>query len=147
MAMNLKILTPSDIDQVLSFERDRLEGDDLEKSMAEWSSLWREEALRHYLPLGWSMGIENEKKELVSYFLGQVLLFVEGMTQTLWVENIGFKNDEALHKIIDSAIRYARDKHLQRVMIPKQFSKNLIGYKVSGHQNEHVEVLTSKINR
>lgn len=149
--MEIRVLTENDKDMILNFERAKTEGDEMERSMAEWSAPWRGESLDHYLKLGWSLGVfktaDFNPDEFLGYYLGQVLLFFEGLTQTHWVEHLSYEDEETKNKLIDSSVRYARDKHLQRVLFPIGLEKSLLGYKVSQHKMNHIEVLTSKVNR
>lgn len=114
------LLLDKDRDTIVAFEKARLEktgGDPMEKEMSTWSARWRPEALNHYLPQGWSFGAFTSDGKLTAYVLGQPFLFFRGLTQTLWLEHAGFTDREAMLKVLDVAHRWARDKHLQCVLM------------------------------
>ena len=117
--MDTRILLEKDQDLIMEFEKERLNrsvSDPMEREMKSWDARWRKEALEHYLPQGWSFGVfENGK--LTGYFLGQPYIFHRGLTQTLWIEQISFANHEAGRQLIDVAHKWARDKHLQTVLM------------------------------
>jgi hypothetical protein len=113
-----RILQSSDLEQVLAYERDSLKSgalDELEGQMAEWHASWRRESLEHYLPLGWSFGLWRGN-ELVAYFLGQPQLFVSGMTQSLWLEHLSFKDSGQARMLLDIAYRLCREKLFQSLL-------------------------------
>ncbi len=91
--------------------------DPMEREMFSWNAPWREESLNHYLTTGWSVGLwsNSEKKEFQGYFLAQPLLFYQGLTQVLWVEHISAVSAVASKILLETATKYARDKHLQSV--------------------------------
>lgn len=117
--MDTRILLEKDLESIVAFEKLRLElviTDPMERELAAWNARWRKEALDHYLPQGWSFGV-FERGELRGYFLGQPYLFHRGLTQTLWIEHIAF-NDPAIGKeLMDVAHKWAKDKHLQTVLM------------------------------
>ncbi|MFK8137831.1 MAG: hypothetical protein AB8E15_05655, partial [Bdellovibrionales bacterium] len=114
------ILRLDDLDKILELERALLakdgQLDELELSMQEWSARWRTEQLNHYLPTGWSFGLFDKDQKLHAYSLGQVLIYYKGNTQTLWVERFQYTNKENLTTLIEMNYRFAREKHLQRVL-------------------------------
>lgn len=115
----LIVLQPPHKELILEFERSRLgENPSFEAQMKTWDARWREEALNHYLPMGWSFGVLREGR-LVSYVLAQPFVFFRGLTQTLWVEWMGGITEEAAHKAIEVAYRWARDKHFQTIVLEK----------------------------
>ncbi len=129
MSVEFRVLTLSEMPTVLTWEMNKLAveiKDEMERHFAAWKAKWRGEALEHYIPKGWSVGAWDGN-ELAGYFLGQPLLFFSGDTQTLWIEHIGAQNSEVQRQLIDIACKYARDKHLQRVLFceipgfPKDF--------------------------
>lgn len=108
----------------LQFETDpENQLDDMDFMMKVWESRFRKEALEHYLKLGWSFIAEDEQGKMVGFFLGQPLLFFQGQTQTLWVEeameDFGFENQTILKELLDIAYKLSREKHFQRVIYPK----------------------------
>ena len=127
MDEQLFILGPTDAEQIIAYEKGRLSAaDPMEQEMASWHAKWRQESLNHHLPLGWSFGFKqtiNGESKLAGYFIGQPLLFFRGLTQTLWVEHIAFDSEEIGLKLIETAYRWAKDKHLQMVLFSD--SKNL----------------------
>ncbi len=121
----LKVLAPSDADVVLSLERTWLahsEENEIDRQIAEWHSSWRQESLNHYLPMGWSFGVFDlrEQNTLLGYALAQPLLFFGRQTQSLWLEHIGAHEPEVQFMLFDTAVRYARDKHLQGLLVSEE---------------------------
>ncbi len=122
MAENLeiRILLPADKTTIMDFAKGRLAAevpDPVEREMQSWGARWRGEALDHYLPQGWSFGVFAESGEMQGYILGQPYLFFRGLTQTLWIEHVDFATPHAAHQLLDTAHRWARDKHLQCVLV------------------------------
>lgn len=98
--------------------------DDMERMIKIWESKFRQEALNHYFKLGWSfLAFKND--QLAGFFLGQPLLFVNGKTQCLWVEDIIAENSELKSDLIDVACKLSRDKHFQGVLISTEFENAL----------------------
>lgn len=119
MPFDLKILKPEDQEAILSFEKSRLEAqipDEMERELASWKARWRGEQLTHYLSLGWSFAA-FENGRLAGYILGQPLLFFRGLTQTLWIEHISYESLEIGESLLESAYKWARDKHFQTVLV------------------------------
>lgn len=115
--MEVRILQLEDAQLILEFERTRPQDTDtMERELASWSARWREEALNHYLPLGWSFGVFGEG-QLQGYLLAQPLLFFRGLTQTLWVERLAFLDLATGQKLAETAWRWAKDKHFQRLLL------------------------------
>lgn len=117
--MEFKVLKSEDQETVLGFERIRSEltqPDPVERELSSWKARWRPEQLNHYLGLGWSFGAwQND--QLIGYILTQPILFFRGYTQSLWVEWISYKAPDVGNALLDSAYRWARDKHFQTVLI------------------------------
>ncbi len=117
--LNTRILLSTDKELLLNFELQRLSSqieDEMEREMNSWSARWRGEALDHYLPMGWSFGcFKNDSLE--GFVLAQPLVFFRGLTQTLWVEHLAFVSEAAGHSLVDTVYRWARDKHLQCVLL------------------------------
>lgn len=121
MKVEYRIAQLADLDTIYQFAESRLKvqiPDDMERMIKIWSSLFRKESLEHYLKLGWSFIAENEEKNCVGYFLGQPLLFVEGQTQTLWVEDVQAQTAEISADLVDISYKLSRDKHFQKVILP-----------------------------
>ncbi len=117
--MDTRILLEKDKDSITEFEKERLHKsvqDPMEREMKAWDARWRPEALDHYLPQGWSFGVFEDAK-LVGYFLGQPYIFHRGLTQTLWVEHLSYTSPAVAKHLIDTAHKWARDKHLQTVLL------------------------------
>lgn len=144
----MTVLQPQHKDLIMNFEKALIPVDaPLSVQMATWDARWREESLDHYLSLGWSFGV-FKNGELSAYILAQPFVFFRGMTQTLWVEWLGAKNQVEANRVIDVAYRWARDKHFQKIAtdISQNFSRHM---KESSFQFELDEGLmtlkTSKI--
>ncbi len=129
--MNLffRIATLDDVPEIQEFEKKKLQEvvtDEMEREIQSWNAKWRPESLEHYLPNGWSFVARNPEVEsqhsseglLMGYFLAQPLLFLDGQTQSLWVEHIAYNSLKARDEICDLAYRLSREKHLQRVYFP-----------------------------
>lgn len=110
----IKILTIENLTEILDFEKARLPGEGIEKEMLAWHAPWRQEALEHYLPKGWSF-VKRVDGQIIGYVLCQPLLFFQGWTQSLWIEHVAATNPEIGTEMLEMAYRWARDKHLQKV--------------------------------
>ena len=124
--MKTQVLTLSNIEEIQNFETSIMKEKGLSPSdiiFESWKGSTTDEFLEYFLPLGWSMGIWNNLQKLQGYFLGNVLLFHRGNMQTLYLEHISFKHSKILDEIIELAYRLAKEKHLQRVMLPAEFSQ------------------------
>lgn len=122
MSANFQIMQASDLDDIISFEKNLLVHeipDEMERMMKSWHSRWRKESLEHYLPMGWSFIARNEKKEVMGYFLAQPLLFFDGNTQTLWVEHIQAADSLVRDQLSEIAYKLSREKHFQKVLFPQ----------------------------
>ncbi len=116
---DFRILLPTDKDSVLNYGKARLAltmGEPMELEMQSWNARWRAEALDHYLPQGWSFGA-FDGAELCGVILGQPFLFYRGLTQTLWIEHLEANTPDLAKQLLDIAQRWARDKHLQCVLL------------------------------
>ncbi len=146
--MEYRVLTIEQKDLILDIERKSLATlPEVDKQMAEWKAPWRAESLDHYLKTRWCMGIFSEDMQTIKgYFLAQPLLFVEGYTQNLWVEHLYYENTDIAKALIELAIRYGKDKHLQRVLFfPNAiFDKIDVPFKLN-KQTHRIEVLTTKL--
>lgn len=119
--LDTRILLSDDVDAILAFENARLamtELDPMEREMAGWSARYRKEALEHYLPKGWSFG-SFMNGQLVGYVLGQPFLFLRGLTQTLWIEVLSSDQPAVAKTLIETAHKWARDKHLQCLLMER----------------------------
>ena len=114
-----RILLLTDKDAIIAYAKARLGmtvSEPMEREMQSWNARWRAEALDHYLPKGWSFGV-FAGAELQGFILAQPLLFYRGMTQTIWVEHLEFNSREVATQLLDTAYRWARDKHLQCLLV------------------------------
>lgn len=148
----------SDLDELLAYENEKLQiqiSDEIERSMASWHARWRKESLEHYLKSGWSFVLRNptqsssfsKEGRLLGYFLAQPFLFVEGMTQTLWVEYISYSTASDRDELIQLAYRLSREKHFQKVIFPKEsdLKNSNLNFPTEPWATEALSVKTSKI--
>lgn len=123
---NLVVLQPQHKEQILDFEKGLLiDPNDIQAQMKSWDARWRAEALDHYLSMGWSFGQFKEGK-LNSYVLAQPFLFFRGLTQTLWVEWLSASDSQGAQSMVDTAYRWARDKHFQALVFEKDMDHSKI---------------------
>lgn len=116
------VLSPAHKESILAHEKQKLgPSPTVEQEMSTWDARWRAEALDHYLSQGWSFGIQNEGN-LLSYALIQPVLFFRGLTQTLWVEWLSAETPESEQKLVEVVYRWARDKHIQAVVMESHLS-------------------------
>lgn len=116
---DIRILQMADLEAVKSFGERLLKSsvtDPMEYEIQSWTARWREEALRHYLPLGWSFGAFQKNGLLIGVSLAQPMLFFRGFTQSLWVEYFTYKHVEAGRQLVETVYRWGRDKHIQLVI-------------------------------
>lgn len=142
-----RVLKTQDLEAIQDFEKSRItQLNDIEKTFLEWKAPWRKESLEHYLNTSWSMGL-FEGESLKSYFLAQPFLFVESYTQTLWIEHLGFKEKKDLTELVDLIVKYAKDKHLQRVLFNQiqQLNELSAQFKFASTQKNYFEVFTTKL--
>lgn len=131
MSLYSRIIQIEDLPEIIKFERQKLAEtipDEMDREIKSWSSRWREESLKHYLPMGWSFltqekedGSEEEGK-LVGYFIAQPLLFFDGHTQNLWIEHISYSTLKVRDELCEIAYKLAREKHFQKVFYPESQS-------------------------
>lgn len=122
---DVKVLSEPDRELILNFEKKKLEDSQLseiEREMKSWDQPWREESLDHYLKLGWSF-VARVEGRVVGYILCQPLLFFKNYTQSLWVEYTSFEDEECGQHLIDTACRWAKSKHLQKVFVNEERHK------------------------
>ncbi len=115
-----RIAQLADVEKVYQFEITQKFQDDsesFENKMLVWDSSFRKESLEHHFKLGWSFVAEDDQQNIVGFFLGQPLLFVDKQTQTLWVEYVSALNPEIISELVDIAYRLSREKHFQRVLL------------------------------
>jgi len=117
--LEIRILLPADQEAVMAFGRQHLEKsepDAMDVELKAWVARWRAESVAYYLPQGWSFGA-YAKGQLRGFLLAQPLLFYRGLTQTLWIEDLVFESEAAGELLLETAYKWARDKHLQCVLI------------------------------
>lgn len=130
MSLSFKIIQPAEIVEILDFEQRKLAEqipNEEDRAISSWNARWRKESLEHYLPMGWSFlardpAVKSEFSDeglLMGYFIAQPLLFLDGQTQSLWVEHLQFSSLQVRDELSDLAYRLSREKHLQKVYFPK----------------------------
>lgn len=124
MSLICRVIQTGDLQDILDLENKKLQEaypDEMERMIAGWNSKFRVEALNHYIPLGWSFLLRDEEDEkLMGYFIAQPLLFLDGQTQTLWVEHVQYCSLQARDELCELAYKLGREKHLQRVYFPNE---------------------------
>ena len=118
-SVSFRIAQLEDVENVFNYEFQKIAVDgahEIENQILVWNSFFRKEALEHYFKLGWSFIAETPDKQIVGFFLGQPLLFVDKQTQSLWVEFISADTAQIATELVDIAYRLSREKHLQRVL-------------------------------
>lgn len=151
--------TLDNLEEVLSYENSKLKElhpSEIEQSLIRWNSRWRSESLEHYLKTGWSFLLrDNETSSsfssegrLLGYFLAQPLLFIDGQTQSLWIEHVSYSSLSTRDKLCEFAYQLARDKHLQKVYFPAQNSvmNSVHALKATPWTPEVVQILTTKVS-
>lgn len=129
MPFDFRVIQPSDAQELLDYEMRKLVDlipDENDRAMHAWHVKWRRESLEHYLPMGWSFLARDKEAatpdrpegHLVGYFIAQPLLFLDGMTQSLWVEHLSSSSLMARDGLCDLAYRLSREKNFQRVFFP-----------------------------
>lgn len=116
----VRILLPQHKEAVLAYARQALEWrikDPMELEMESWGARWRGEALDHYAPMGWSFAAFDGEQKVIGFILAQPFLFLRGLTQTLWVEYLSASQPAVGQALLDTAHRWARDKHFQCVLL------------------------------
>jgi len=158
MSLYLRILQASEIDEVLDFEMKKMVEqypDEMERTIKSWHSRARKEALVHYLPMGWSFVARDRSQPspwsdeglMVGYFIAQPLLFLDGQTQSLWVEHIQYSALQARDELCDLAYRLSREKHFQRVFFPQSqnISNAIKSLKAEAWDSQVLLVKTTKV--
>ncbi len=122
MSLICRVIQADDLQDILDLENKKLQDaypDEMERMMAGWNSKFRLEALNHYIPMGWSfLAREEDSNRLLGYFIAQPLLFLDGQTQSLWVEHVQYASLQARDELCELAYKLGREKHLQRVYFP-----------------------------
>lgn len=121
-----RIMQAEDVEEIYDYESRKLAEqipDESDRMIHSWSVRWRKEALEHYSKLGWSFIARNTDKkstwsdegELIGYFIAQPLLFVDGKTQSLWVEHVQFSSLQVRDELCELACKLSREKHFQKI--------------------------------
>ncbi len=150
--MNLvfTLIEHNHFEELQEFENEKLKlifSDEIEQSLQRWNSRWRPEAMEHYLKAGWSFMARNLQNQLMGYFLAQPLLFIDGQTQSLWVEHISFVDHVSLEAVAKMAVQLSRDKHFQKIYFPQLQELQLIfqnQIKISQWNPQVFQILTTK---
>lgn len=151
MSLHCRVIQTSDVAQILKFENQKLKDlfpDPVEREFAGWKSKAREESLNFYIPLGWSLLVE-EDSQIFGFALAQPLLFLNGLTQSLWVEYISTASLEGRDLLVDSLYRLAREKHFQGVYFPSEDAKVLNSvqrFKPDSWSHSPLFVATTRMN-
>lgn len=150
MSLYCKVILAEDLQEILDLENRKLQEaypDEMERMMAGWSSKFRIEALNHYIPLGWSfLARDTDTNKLMGYFIAQPLLFLDGQTQSLWVEHIQHCSLQARDELCELAYKLGREKHLQRVYFPPEngVPNSIQSFKPEPWQPGTISVKTTK---
>jgi hypothetical protein len=158
MALFCRIVQLQDLDEILDFETKKLQEqipDEMERTLASWNARWRKEALEHYLKLGWSFLARDKDKPsafsdeglLVGYFIAQPLLFLDGQTQSLWVEHLAYGSLQARDELCELAYKLSREKHFQKVFFPNVtgINNSISAFKAEAWNPGVMSVKTTKV--
>lgn len=153
MNLSFAVLQKTDVEFLLNYEKQKLlesTPDPMEREINSWNARWRKESLEHYLSLGWSFYAfdqEKEDKPFAGYFLAQPMLFLDGQTQSLWVEHLSWTSLKARDLICEFPIKLAKDKHLQKVYLPQinQVKNSTAPYKGETWLPQVLEFKTTKV--
>jgi hypothetical protein len=150
MSLICRVIQSDDLQDILDLENKKLQDaypDEMERMMAGWNSKFRVEALNHYIPLGWSFLARDEDSDaLLGYFIAQPLLFLDGQTQSLWVEHVQYSSLQARDELCELAYKLGREKHLQRVYFPNDngVPNSVKSFKADSWQPGTLSVKTTK---
>lgn len=114
-----RIAQLDDVENVFNYESKKHhnpELDEIENQIIIWNSFFRKEALEHYFKTGWSFLAVDSAQNIVGFFMGQALLFLDKQTQSLWVEYVSASTPEIYTELVDIAYRLSREKHFQKVL-------------------------------
>jgi hypothetical protein len=150
MSIICRVIQADDLQDILDLEERKLKEaypDEAERMIAGWNSKFRIEALNHYIPMGWSfLARDQENEKLMGYFIAQPLLFLDGQTQSLWVEHVQHCSLQARDELCDLAYKLGREKHFQRVYFPNDngVPNSIKSFKGDSWQPGTVSVKTTK---
>lgn len=159
MSIDILGATIDHLEEILAYENNKLieqQLPEIEQSLVRWNSRWRQESLEHYLKTGWCFLIRDRELAnptsgdgaLLGYFLAQPLLFLDGQTQSLWIEHISFSNLATRDRLCEFAYRLSREKHFQKVYFPAQTNvlNSVNTFKATAWTPEVVQVQTTKVS-
>lgn len=142
MNLVVKSLRDDDVDLILQMEKKSLLDsgmDEISADMESWKSRWRQEALMHYIPKGWSFGVKEEfTGEIQAYFIAKVIPFFRSYTQVLWIERFHSSNSLAREQLLEVAYKYAREKHLQMILFD--------GFQLNSQESELYKSFPVEVN-
>ncbi|RYZ89117.1 MAG: hypothetical protein EOP06_09815 [Proteobacteria bacterium] len=157
MSLFCRVVQMQDLQEILDFENAKLIEaipDEMERTLHSWNVRWRKEALEHYLSLGWSflardpdkVSTSSDEGLLVGYYIAQPLLFIEGQTQSLWVEHLQYASLQARDELCELAYKICREKHFQKVFFPNASGLNnsLSAFKAEVWNPAVMHIKTSK---
>lgn len=149
MPLSCRVIMPEDLPELVALEQRKLAEaypDENERTIQSWHARWRPESLQHYLPLGWSFLARDDEGTLVGYFLGQTMLFVDGQTQSLWIEHLCYSSLQARDELAELAYKLGREKHFQSVYFPNVsgIANSVAPFKAEPWQAPVLRVKTSK---
>lgn len=150
MELISQILQENDLNDILELEKQNLAAtypEEADQTIALWNSKFREEALRHYIQIGWSFGVrEKSSGQLLGYFIAQPLLFFNSHTQSLWVEHLSAKDQIVKDELLMISYKLGREKHLQRVYFPQECRPDLNYAHPQEWDSKMIVVRTTKDN-
>lgn len=157
MSLYCRTIQKQDLAEILEFENKKLQEaypDEVERTFASWNSKFRPEALEHYINLGWSFLARDSETPsphsseglIVGYFIAQPLLFVDGQTQSLWIEHVQHNSLQARDELCTLAYGLSREKHFQRVYFPQEngVANSIQSFKPQAWQPNVTVVKTTK---
>lgn len=158
MSLFCRVIQPADLEEIMAFENKKMleiYKDETERNLQSWNARWRKESLEHYLPLGWSFlarleDVDSEfssEGQLVGYFIAQPQLFLDGHTQSLWIEHLSYASLQARDELCELAYKLGKEKHFQKVYFPNVsgISNSVSGFKSEIWQPQVLSIKTSKI--
>lgn len=114
-----RIAQIEDVESVFNYEYKKnfdSGSDEIENQIMVWNSFFRKESLEHYFKTGWSFLAIDTEQNIVGFFMGQALLFMDKQTQSLWVEYVSASDPQIFTELVDIAYRLSREKHFQKVL-------------------------------
>lgn len=158
MSLFCRVIQPTDLEEIMAFENKKMleiYKDETERNIQSWNARWRKESLDHYLPMGWSFLARFEdtdseysnEGQLAGYFIAQPMLFLDGQTQSLWIEHISYASLKARDELCELAYKMAREKHFQKVYFPNSsgIMNSVSTFKPETWQPQVISIKTTKI--